>query len=182
MTRNFQTSWSSLLRSPGRSWQLWLLLSVLILVTDQTIKQTIVALTPYGANYPITSFFNLVHVWNQGAAFSFLADAGGWQRYFFIAFGTAVPAVLAWLLRRGVANWMAALAYSFIIGGALGNVIDRIALGFVVDYLDFHWRGWHWPAFNAADMAITSGAVLMVASSFFTASAPSGESMKRREN
>jgi signal peptidase II len=182
MIRNFQTHWNSLLRSSGRSWHLWLLLSVLVLVTDQAIKQAIVALTPYGANYPITSFFNLVHVWNQGAAFSFLADAGGWQRYFFISIGIAVPAVLAWLLRRGVANWMEALAYSLIIGGALGNVIDRIALGFVVDYLDFHWRGWHWPAFNAADMAITGGAALMVTSSFFTVSAASGEPTKRRGN
>ena len=170
------------MRSPTYAWCLWLLLSGLILVIDQAIKQIVVAVMFYGANYPVTSFFNLVHVRNQGAAFSFLADAGGWQRYFFIAIGIAVPVFLAWLLRRGVANWMEALAYSLIIGGALGNVIDRIALGFVVDYLDFHWRGWHWPAFNAADMAITGGAVLMVASSFFTASTPSGEPKKRREN
>lgn len=136
----------------------------------------------YGASSPVTSFFNLVHVRNPGAAFSFLADAGGWQRYFFIVIGIAVPAVLAWLLRRGVANWMEALAYSLIIGGALGNVIDRITLGFVVDYLDFHWSGWHWPAFNAADMAITGGAVLLVASSFFTTSTRTEEPTKPRGN
>lgn len=182
MTRNFLTHWNSILRSPNHSWYLWLLLSALVVVTDQAIKQIIVALMVYGASFPVTSFFNLVHVRNPGAAFSFLADAGGWQRYFFIVIGIAVPAVLAWLLRKGVANWMEALAYSLIIGGALGNVIDRITLGFVVDYLDFHWRGWHWPAFNAADMAITGGAISLVISSFFTASAPPGDAMKRREN
>jgi signal peptidase II len=182
MSRNFQTHWNSLLRPPDRSWRLWLLLSVLVLFADQAIKQIVVALMTYGTSSPITSFFNLVHVRNPGAAFSFLADAGGWQRYFFIVIGIAVPAVLAWLLRRGVANWMEALAYSLIIGGAIGNVIDRIVLGFVVDYLDFHWRGWHWPAFNVADMAITGGAILLVISSFFMASAPPGEAMKRRDN
>jgi signal peptidase II len=168
--------------SSNHRWWVYLLIAGLIGALDQAVKYAVVATMPYRASYEITSFFNLVHVWNTGAAFSFLADAGGWQRYFFIAIGIAVPAVLAWLLRRGVANWMEALAYSLIIGGALGNVIDRIVLGFVVDYLDFHWRGWHWPAFNAADMAITGGAILMVASSFCTASVPSGNSMKRREN
>lgn len=126
---------------------------------------------PYGASYPLTSFFNLVHVWNRGAAFSFLADAGGWQRYFFIVIGLAVPAVLVWLLRKGVANRSEAMAYSLIIGGALGNVTDRIARGFVVDYLDFYWRNWHWPAFNAADIAITAGAMLLVAATWITSRA-----------
>ena len=163
-------------------WWIYLLIAGLIGALDQAVKYAVVATMPYRASYEVTSFFNLVHVWNAGAAFSFLADAGGWQRYFFIAIGISVPAVLVWLLRRGVANWMEALAYSLIIGGALGNVIDRIALGFVVDYLDFHWRGWHWPAFNAADMAITGGAVLMVIASFFTTKAPSGESTKCRVN
>ena len=164
------------------SWRHWLLLSALIVVIDQAIKQTIYALTPYGVSYSITSFFNLVHVWNRGAAFSFLADAGGWQRYFFIALGLGVSVTLAGLLRKGVANQMEALAYSLLIGGALGNVIDRIALGFVVDFLDFHWRGWHWPAFNVADMAITSGAAAMIASSMFSARVPEGRSIKQPDD
>ena len=126
---------------PNTTWLRWLLLSALIVAIDQAIKQTVYTLTPYGASYPISSFFNLVHVWNQGAAFSFLADAGGWQRYFFTALGLGVSFMLAWMLRKGVENKMEALAYSLLIGGALGNVIDRIALGFVVDFLDFHWRG-----------------------------------------
>lgn len=155
--------------SPDRSWRLWLLVSALILIADQVVKHAIVALTPYGASYPVTSFFNLVHVWNRGAAFSLLADAGGWQRYAFTALGIGVSAVLVWLLRRGVADRMEALAYTLIIGGALGNVADRIALGFVVDYLDFHWRGWHWPAFNLADIAIMTGAVLLIVASGFAA-------------
>lgn len=167
---------------PNMTWLRWLLLSALIVVIDQAIKQTIYALTPYGASYPITSFFNLVHVWNRGAAFSFLADAGGWQRYFFMALGLGVSAALAWLLRKGVANQMEALAYSLLIGGALGNVTDRIALGFVVDFLDFHWRGWHWPAFNVADIAITSGAAVLIASSMFSARVPEGRSMKHPDD
>lgn len=156
------------LQSTSPSWRSWLLLSALIVAIDQTIKQIVFSAMPYGTSYPMTSFFNLVHVWNRGAAFSFLADAGGWQRYFFITIGLAVCAVLAWVLRKGVANRAEAMAYSLIIGGALGNVIDRIARGFVIDYLDFYWRSWHWPAFNAADIAITAGAVLLVVSTWMT--------------
>ena len=122
-------------------------------------------MTPYGASYPFTSYFNLVHVWNRGAAFSFLADTGGWQRYAFIALGICISTALAVLLYRGLANRLEAPAFALIIGGALGNVTDRISLGYVVDYLDFHWQGWHWPAFNIADIAITTGAVLLVAAS-----------------
>ena len=147
------------------SWWLWIGIAGLIIVLDQAFKQAIAELMPYGASSVVTPFFNLVHVRNPGAAFSFLADAGGWQRYMFSALGIGVSAVLAWLLRRGVASRMETAAYILIMGGALGNVADRIARGFVVDYLDFHWRGWHWPAFNLADVSITAGASLIILAS-----------------
>lgn len=172
----------TVLFSSKHRWWIYLLIAGLIALLDQAVKYAVVATMPYRASYEITAFFNLVHVRNMGAAFSFLADAGGWQRYFFTALGIGVSVVLVWLLKRGVENRLETAAYTLIMGGALGNVIDRIALGYVVDYLDFHWRGWHWPAFNVADMAITGGAILLVISSFFTANAPSEQSMTRRKN
>ena len=96
--------------------------------------------------------------------------AGGWQRYFFTVLGIGVCVALVWLLKRGVESRLEAAAYTLIMGGAVGNIIDRLVRGFVVDYLDFHWRGWHWPAFNVADIGITVVAVLMVAASCFAAS------------
>ena len=138
----------------------------LIVVLDVAVKQTVMLLMPHGASIPVTPFFNLVHVWNTGAAFSFLAEAGGWQRYLFVTLGIVVCIPIAWLLRRGVDNRLETAAYTLIMGGALGNVVDRSVRGFVVDYLDFHWRGWHWPAFNVADIAITAGALLLVTAAF----------------
>lgn len=115
----------------------------------------------YGQSLPFTPFFNLVHARNPGAAFSFLADAGGWQRYFFITLALLAAVGLTWLLRKPLPK-REALAYSLILGGALGNVIDRIFRGFVVDFLDVYWRNWHWPAFNLADIGVCSGAVLLI--------------------
>ena len=138
----------------------------LIVLLDAGVKQAVMSFMPYGDSIPITPFFNVVHVWNRGAAFILLADAGGWQRYVFSALGIGVSIVLGRLLWRGVARRLDAAAYTLIMGGAMGNVADRIARGFVVDYLDFYWRGWHWPAFNLADISITAGAVLMILSSF----------------
>ena len=152
-------------QAPALPRQFWLAVSALIAVSDLVVKQVILAFVPYGASYPITSFFNLVHVWNTGAAFSLLADAGGWQRYAFIVIGIVAAVFLAWMLWRGVPTRIEAAGYTGIMGGALGNVADRIARGFVVDYLDFHWRGWHWPAFNLADISITAGAALIVLAS-----------------
>jgi len=146
-------------------WRRWLALSGGILLLDQAFKYAVVALMPYGASETVTPFFNLVHVGNTGAAFSLLADAGGWQRYVLTALAIAVSGFLVWLLWRGGLGRTEAAAYSLILGGALGNAIDRLARGAVVDYLDFHWRGWHWPAFNAADMAITAGAALLITAS-----------------
>lgn len=112
----------------------------------------------------MTSFFNLVHLLNAGAAFSFLAEAGGWQRWFFLAIALAASIWLAWMLAKPLYR-LEALSYSLILGGALGNAFDRVARGQVIDYLDFHLSGMHWPAFNLADMAIMAGVVALLAAS-----------------
>jgi signal peptidase II len=119
----------------------------------------------YGQSIPLTGFFNLVHVWNTGAAFSFLADAGGWQRYFFIVITLGVSIILVVMLRKPRTR-TEALGYSLVLGGALGNGFDRVVRGYVVDYLDFYWRNWHWPAFNVADSGITLGVFLLVLNTF----------------
>lgn len=142
----------------------WWLLAISVVVIDQALKLAVQAWLPYREFVTVTSFFNLTHVGNPGAAFSFLADASGWQRYFFIVLGTLVAVWLAVLLGRPLPR-TEAFGYSFILGGALGNVVDRVIRGHVVDYLDFYWRDWHWPAFNAADVSITAGAALLIASS-----------------
>ena len=146
---------------------LWL--AVVVFVIDQVTKHWIVAnLEPYQA-IQYTSFFNLTHVYNYGAAFSFLSDAGGWQRWFFSILSSVVSAVIAvWIFRLPKAKWIESLALALILGGALGNLYDRVALGYVVDFLDFHWSGWHFPAFNVADSAITIGAVLLILDMFLT--------------
>lgn len=141
----------------------WIALT--ILVVDQATKYLVHTYTPYGWSQPVTSFFNLVHAWNYGAAFSFLADAGGWQRFFFGGVALVVSVWLAFMLRRPALR-SEHLAYALILGGALGNGLDRAFRGYVVDFLDFHVRGWHWPAFNVADMAIVCGAALLMYSAF----------------
>lgn len=142
----------------------WHFVALLALLVDQAAKTAVDLKTPLGWTYRVTDFFNLVHVLNPGAAFSFLASAGGWQRWFFLAIALAVSAWLIWMLSKPRAT-SEALSFSLILGGALGNAFDRAARGQVVDYLDFHLAGWHWPAFNLADVAITIGAVLMVMAS-----------------
>ncbi|WP_076591341.1 signal peptidase II [Herminiimonas arsenitoxidans] len=139
----------------------WWVLAMVVLMLDVTSKAAISTLMTYGASIPLTDYFNIVHARNTGAAFSFLADAGGWQRYFFIALAFGVSMWLALELRKPLPA-LSAWAYSLILGGALGNAIDRLLHGYVVDYLDFHVGGWHWPAFNAADIGIVCGAVLLV--------------------
>lgn len=143
----------------------WWTLALLVAIADQTTKYAVHTGLPYGASIPITDFFNFVHWLNAGAAFSFLADAGGWQRYFFSILALAVSAVLAWMLRKPLPK-NEAFGYSFILGGALGNVADRFVRGYVVDFLDFHWQTWHWPAFNLADIGICVGAALLVIGAF----------------
>lgn len=166
----------------SRSWGLWIGIAGFIVLLDQAFKQAITELMSYGAGYVVTPFFNLVHVRNPGAAFSFLADAGGWQRYALAALGVGVSVVLAWWLWRGVGSVLDAMSFTLILGGALGNVADRIARGFVVDYLDFHWQGWHWPAFNLADVSITTGAALLILSSFRSGAAPEKKSATAAQN
>jgi signal peptidase II len=152
--------------TPERPGLRWLWLAGLALVLDQITKLVVIAkLAPYQDVIPLTGFFNLVHVHNKGAAFSLLADQPGWQRGFFIVLALIASAVIVYLLRKpGKPLFHVALA--LILGGALGNVIDRILYGHVIDFLDFYVGGWHWPAFNVADSAITLGAVLLIYDSF----------------
>jgi signal peptidase II len=123
------------------------------------------ALAP-GQVIEVTAFFNLVLTFNPGAAFSLFAQASGWQRPLFIGVAVVAAAVITWLLRRHWRDTLFGVALSLILGGALGNLWDRVVLGHVVDFLDFHAAGWHWPAFNLADSAITVGAALLVWDAF----------------
>jgi len=140
----------------------WLILAGTVVVIDQATKHAAVAALAGQPPVEVTSFFNLLLVYNRGAAFSFLAGAGGWQREFFTVIALAASAWIIWLLYRYPRQKLFCLALALVLGGALGNVIDRIMIGAVVDFLDFHAWGWHWPAFNVADSAITCGAVLLV--------------------
>jgi signal peptidase II len=147
----------------------WLMLAALVVALDQLTKAFITAHYPLGAGDRITGFFNLVRVHNNGAAFSFLNTPGGWQRWFFTALALAACALIAWLLRVYAANRLFCCGLALILGGAIGNVIDRLWHGYVIDFLDFHWRflavlfpGGHFPSFNLADSAITVGAALII--------------------
>jgi signal peptidase II len=154
--------------------------SALIALADQMIKWLVQQSMAYGQSVEITLFFNWVHVWNKGAAFSLFADGGGWQRYFFIAIAIVVSAVLVKLIRDSHKR-TEALAYSMVLGGAFGNVIDRVFRGYVVDYLDFHWQSRHWPAFNLADVFIVLGVAMILVTSF-TAEKGAGNNMENRQN
>ncbi len=153
----------------GSGWLLWIGIAALIAVVDQFTKVLILGSFQYGESLPITSYFNLVRVHNLGAAFSFLSNAGGWQRWFFTALGIVAALFMVWMLRSHPGQRLFSSAISFILGGAVGNVIDRLLHGYVVDFLDFHWtfldglfHGGHFPAFNVADCAITLGACLLI--------------------
>lgn len=145
-----------------RDWRLWLLYSAAVIGLDQLSKHWVVQAFSYGDSLPLTSFFNLVRAHNSGAAFSFLAGAGGWQRLFFITVASIASAVIFHLLRKHHRQTLFSLALSLVLGGALGNLIDRIRWGYVVDFLDFFYGSYHWPAFNVADMAITGGVMLLI--------------------
>ena len=154
---NFRSGGSS----PGGLLQ-WLGLAAILLMADQFTKVLIVGFYKLGDATHVTSFFNVVRVHNSGAAFSFLAGAGGWQRWFFTVIGLAAAVLILWLLKSHAGQKLFSFALACILGGAIGNVIDRILYGYVVDFLDFHWRGWHFPAFNLADSAITIGAACLI--------------------
>ncbi|MDW3684761.1 signal peptidase II [Cupriavidus sp. CV2] len=141
---------------------LWMAFALLVIVLDQFFKIVIVRTFAYGESRPVTRFFNLVLVYNKGAAFSFLADAGGWQRWFLTGLGVLVGLFIIWMLYRHTGQRLFCFAISLILGGAIGNVVDRVVYGHVVDFLDFYVRNYHWPAFNVADCAITVGAVLLI--------------------
>jgi signal peptidase II len=140
----------------------WLGVAAIALLIDQLSKITITKLFAYGDSITLTSFFNLVLVYNKGAAFSFLASETGWQRHLLTAVGIGAAVFILFLLKRHAGQRMFCWALALILGGALGNVLDRIMYGHVIDFLDVHAGGWHWPAFNVADSAICIGAVLFV--------------------
>ncbi len=140
----------------------WLALAALVILLDQASKLWVLGSFHLGESLPMTSFFNLVLVYNSGAAFSFLSDAGGWQKWFFVALALVISGWLVVMIRQHAAERLQPLAFALVLGGALGNVIDRLRFGAVVDFLDFHVAGWHWPAFNVADSAITVGVVLLL--------------------
>ncbi len=141
---------------------LWLGLSSLLLILDQLTKIIAKNSLFEGVSQPVTSFLNWTLVYNSGAAFSFLAQAGGWQRWFFTGVGIIAALIMIWLIRKNAHQTIFSLALSLVLSGAIGNVIDRIIYGAVVDFVDVHYMGWHWPAFNIADSAITIGVILLI--------------------
>ncbi|HSV53558.1 MAG TPA: signal peptidase II [Burkholderiaceae bacterium] len=140
----------------------WLGLALIILIADQFTKVLILGYYQLGDSTTIAGFFNIVRAHNTGAAFSFLATASGWQRWFFTAIGVAATVFIVWMLRSHPGQKLFSFALACILGGAVGNVVDRLLHGYVVDFLQFHWRGWYFPAFNVADSAITIGAACLI--------------------
>lgn len=145
----------------------WLLLAVIVVIVDQASKHWIMSAFVVGDRLPLTPFFNLVLVFNSGAAFSFLASAGGWQRWIFVTLALVISVWIVILLRQHSAERLKSCSLALILGGALGNVVDRFVHGAVLDFLDFYIAGWHFPAFNVADSAISLGVVLMLWHEFF---------------
>ncbi|GAB6041289.1 signal peptidase II [Endothiovibrio diazotrophicus] len=148
----------------------WLLLSLAVVALDQASKHWALNALVLHQPRPVVPHFDLTLVFNQGAAFSFLSDAGGWQRWLFVGLAVLVSVVLmVWVLRLGARQRWIGSALGLVLGGAVGNLIDRIRFGHVVDFLDFHYQSYHWPAFNLADSAITVGAVMLLIDAFFLA-------------
>ena len=150
-----------------RSIRLGFLLAGLVLAADVATKAAIVAWVDYGASHEWLPVLNIVHVLNRGAAFSFLHDAGGWQRLFFIAIAMVASVFLIFMIRRPATSRAERFSFGLILGGALANMVDRIVRGAVVDWIDVHWGPHHWPAFNIADVGISIGAVLIVVHEVF---------------
>ncbi|HEX9301237.1 MAG TPA: signal peptidase II [Casimicrobiaceae bacterium] len=149
----------------GARWSRWLLVSAAVIVADVASKAAMIAAFRPGEARAFTNFFSLVLTYNTGAAFSFLAGGDGWQRWFFAVIAIIAAVLIVWLLRRG-GSTMHCLGLALILGGALGNLWDRLTLGKVVDFLLFHYDRWAYPAFNVADSAITVGAALLILESF----------------
>ena len=152
-----------------RRYLLWIVLAILIVLVDQATKAAIVKWIPYLDAVELNGFTNLTHQRNYGAAWSFLADAGGWQRWFFVALATLVSGfIAAWLWRIRDGRYLTlALGLSLVLGGAVGNLVDRIRLGYVVDFIQVWFGSWPFPSFNVADSAITVGAALLIIDSLF---------------
>lgn len=145
----------------------WAWLSIVVLLVDQLTKQVIERSMQVYQSIEILPFFNLTYLRNQGAAFSFLSDAGGWQRWFFVTLSVAASFGIGyWLSRLRADQRLEAAAWSLVLGGAVGNLIDRVWFGYVIDFLDVYYGDWHWPAFNIADSAITVGIGLLLLDSF----------------
>jgi signal peptidase II len=140
----------------------WLALATFVVLLDQASKAWVLGSFRLAEHHVVTPFFNLVLVFNPGASFSFLADAGGWQKWFFVVLALGISVWLLSMLRHHAQERLMPAALSLILGGAIGNVIDRLRFDAVVDFLDFHLAGYHWPAFNVADSAITVGVALML--------------------
>jgi len=140
----------------------WLALALVLVLADQITKVLIAGLYELGEGTPITSFFNIVRVHNTGAAFSFLADAGGWQRWLFTGLSAGASILIVYLLHSHSGQRLFCFALTCVLGGAVGNLIDRVVYGYVIDFLDFYAAGWHFPAFNVADSAITLGAACLI--------------------
>ncbi|HVK94267.1 MAG TPA: signal peptidase II [Noviherbaspirillum sp.] len=157
-----QKSFQSLSSSQRTSMVPWLGIAAIIVLLDQITKITVTKVLAYGESIPVTSFFNLVLAYNKGAAFSFLAAESGWQRYLFTGIATAAAIFIIYLLKRHAGQRLFCWALALILGGAVGNLIDRVLYGHVIDFLDFYVSQWHWPAFNIADMAIVGGAGLFI--------------------
>lgn len=155
-----------------RPWPVtWLLLTAGVILADWQTKQWVSEALVLYRPQEVTSWLNITLAHNYGAAFSFLSDAGGWQRWFFVVLASGVSLVLTvWLLRLPREEWLTGMALGLVIGGAVGNLVDRVQLGYVVDFIDVHFKGWHYPAFNVADSAITVGvALLLIDGLFFSA-------------
>jgi signal peptidase II len=163
MASKKKPTFSAVSSRSGGSLTPWLGIAFIVILLDQISKITITRTFVHGEEKPITSFFNLVLAYNKGAAFSFLSDQGGWQRYLFAGIAIAAVGFIIYLLRKHAGQRLFCWALALIMGGALGNLIDRIAYGHVIDFLDFYWRGLgHFPAFNIADTGITIGAFLFI--------------------
>ena len=141
---------------------LWLGLALLVVLLDQLSKTLVIGAFELNHSQPLTSLFNLVRVHNSGAAFSFLAGASGWQRWFFVGLGTLASGFIVWMLKKHPTQKLFCFAVTMIMGGAIGNVIDRLLHGYVVDFIQWHYGGWYFPAFNLADSAITLGAICLI--------------------
>jgi signal peptidase II len=148
--------------SSGPGLWIWLGIALVVILLDQFTKTLILGDFSYGDSRVVTSFFNVVRVHNTGAAFNFLADSAGWQRWLFVGLGVVASTVIVWMLKKHPMQTLFCFAMAMILGGALGNVIDRLLHGYVVDFIQLHYAGRAFPSFNLADSAITLGAICLI--------------------